>query len=291
MGDDGVTINTNGIAIIEFLGPQEYRAGESIFQSYIQPTWKDCPNQFHFYAPTREKLMEALGLIAQATRDQGFHPLVHIESHGNENGLAPTRTGSSLVAWKEIKPIFQEINRQAEFNTVLMVSACNGAHFISAMEATEAAPFWGILGPIDIARTEHLLEDFGNFYRSFLTDFNFRKAFEALNAHKDGSTRNYHFYTADYFFLNLWAAYIKSEGSPAAIERRVTRIMSKGPSVAGAGKKAHGNLRRTLRAKLSDHETIFEQFKRTFFMEDLLPGIADRFGVTYEKALARVAAM
>lgn len=290
MGEDGITINTNGIAIIEFLGPEEYRAGESIFQSYIRPTWKDCPNQFHFYAPTREKLMDALNGIAQAARDQGFHPLVHIESHGTEDGLA-LAPGSPLVTWKEIKPIFQKINRYAEFNTVLMVSACNGAHFISAMEATEPAPFWGILGPIDIARTEHLLEDFGSFYRSFLTDYNFGKAYGALNAHKDGSVRNYHFYTADHFFLNLWAAYMKTQGSPAAIDRRVTRMMSKGPSVAGAGKKACGNLRRTFRAGLSDHETNFERFKRTFFMEDILPGMADRFGVTYEKALARLASM
>ena len=291
LNSDGVTIHTNGIAIIEFLGPEEYKAGASIFQSYVRPTWTDCPNQFHFYAPTKDKLFEALDVVARAVKEQGFKPLVHIESHGSETGLSPTRRGSSGVTWGEIKPIFQEINLHAEFNTVLMVSACNGAHFVSALDPTDAAPFWGILGPIGTARAEHLLEDFGGFYRSFLLDYNFLKAYQVLNAHRDGEDRNYHFYTADYFFTLLWAAYIQTEGSRTALEKRVARVMSKAPSVSGAGKRAYGRMRQKLLLQLGDHRAYFEKFKRSFFMEEHLPGMADRFGVTYEQVLDRLTRM
>jgi hypothetical protein len=288
LNSNGVTIHTNGIAIIEFLGPEEYKSGASIFESFVRPTWQDCPNQFHFYAPTKEKLFEALGVVALAVREQGFKPLVHIESLGSEHGLAPTRTGTPGVTWREIKPIFQEINRFSEFNTVLMVSACNGAHFVSALDPTDAAPFWGILGPIGIARAEDLLEDFGGFYRSFLVDYDFMKAFAVLNSHREDEARNYHFYTADHFFMLLWATYIKTEGSKVALDRRVTKLMSRAPSITGAGKRAYGRMRQKLLAQLGDHEGYFERLKGTYFMEDVLPGMADRFGVTYERVLDRL---
>jgi len=291
LDSDGVTIHTNGIAIIEFLGPEEYKSGASIFQSYVSPTWTDCPNQFHFYAPTKEKLFEALRVVARAVKEQGFNPLLHIESHGSEIGLSPTRRGSDVVTWAEIKPILQEINLHAKFNTVLMVSACSGAHFVSALDPTDAAPFWGVLGPIGIARTEHLLEDFGGFYRSFLVDFNFRKAYQVLNAHRDGDHRNYHFYPADYFFLLVWETYLQTEGTRMALEKRVTRMLSRAPSVSGAGKRAYGRMRQRLMKGLGDHRAFFERFKRTFFMEDQLPGMADRFGVTYDRVLDRLASM
>lgn len=291
MNPDGVTIHTNGIAIIEFLGPEEYKAGASIFQSYVRPTWTDCPNKFHFYAPTKDKMFEALDVVTHAVKEQGFRPLIHIESHGSETGLSPTRRGSPGVTWAEIKPIFQEINLHAEFNTVLMVSACSGAHFVSALDPTDAAPFWGVLGPIGIAKTEHLLEDFGGFYRSFLLDYNFLKAYQVLNAHQDGDDRNYHFYTADYFFILLWAAYIQTEGSRTALEKRVTRVMSMAPSVSGAGKRAYARMHQKLLRQLGDHRAYFEKFKRSFFMEDHLPGMAERFGVTYDRVLDRLASM
>jgi hypothetical protein len=103
--------------------------------------------------------------------------------------------------------------------------------------------------------------------------------------------RNYHFYTADYFFINLWAAYMNSHGSAGSIEKRVARVISKIPSVSSVGKKTYGRLRKKLVAQLGDHRTNFNLFKCNFFMEESLPGTANRFGVTYEKVLARLAAM
>jgi hypothetical protein len=43
--------------------------------------------------------------------------------------------------------------------------------------------------------------------------------------------------------------------------------------------------------ELGDHRAYFEKFKRSFFMEDSLPGMADRFGVTYERVLDRLSRM
>lgn len=284
-----ITIHTNGIAIIEFLGEHEYKTGKSLFESYIKPTWKDCENIFYFFAPTKAQLFLALDNIVQASKNQGFSPIIHIESHGCENGLSTTPSGKEKVDWREIKPYFQAINRYSQFNTVVLVSACSGAHFASALDATDEAPFWAIVGPIEDAQAEDLLEDYGSFYRSFLSDFKFFDAFKKLNQHKDEGQRNYHLFTADHFFISLWAAYLHEEGTPTAIEKRVARVMSKAPPVTGAGRKAYGQMKQTLLQHLRDHRSFFEKFRRTYFMEETYPGMSERFGVTYEAVLERLA--
>ena len=115
------------------------------------------------------------------------------------------------------------------------------------------------------------------------------KAYQVLNSYRAGEDRNYHFYTADYFFTLLWATYLKTEGSKVALENRVTRVMSRAPSVSGAGKRAYGRMHQKLLHQLGDHRAYFEKFKRSFFMEDSLPGMADRLGVSYERVLDRLA--
>jgi len=145
------------------------------------------------------------------------------------------------------------------------------------------------VGPIESSRAEDFLEDFGFFYKSFLDDFKFFDAFKKMNQHKIGNNRSYHLYTADHFFISLWAAYLQSEGTPTAIEKRVARVMSKAPSVVGAGKKAYGQMRDILLRQLRDHRSFFEKFRQTYFMEDAFPGMSKRFGVTYDKVLEKLA--
>ena len=109
-----------------------------------------------------------------------------------------------------------------------------------------------------------------------------------MNQYKTDESRSYHFYTADHFFISLWVAYFRTEGTPKALEKRVARVMNKAPSVSGAGKRAHSRMKLKLLRLLGDHKSYFEKLRRTFFMEDSFPGMAERFDVTYEKVLQKL---
>lgn len=281
MGD--FIVHTNGIVIIDFLGDEEYKTGHSLFESYIKPTWTDCANIFYYHAPSKLKLINILNGVITAAKEQEFSPIVHIESHGSIIGMSTTPTGEERMTWKELSTFLVELNKACNFNLILITSSCHGANVISQLIPPNPAPFLGNVGPIGSVSIDSIVRDFGIFYKIFLKDFQFFPAFKSLNAEFMHKHNQYAFTPADYWFLKLYAEFVRTEGSKAQLLKRVDRVFNKITGARGLSRKRQAIVRKRLMAQMSDHQGYFEKFRQGFFMEKDCPGTVERFGITYEK--------
>ncbi len=279
----GYEVHTNGIVIIDFLDEGEYKTGQSLYESYIKPTWKDCPNIFYFYAQTKSKLIGILNGVIAAAKEQSFSPIVHLESHGSIYGISTSVRDGENMSWSELSTYLVEINKACKFNLILVTSSCHGANVISQLAPPAPAPFWGNIGPQGISTIEALSIDFGAFYRSFLSDYKFTNAFNIMNSRFKYKHERYIFTPADYWFIRLYAEFLKTEGSKSKLLRRVDRLFNAIPGSTRLGRTGQSALRKRLLAGLSDHEGFFEKFRQEFFMETDCPGTIERFGITYER--------
>lgn len=279
----GYAVHTNGIVLIDFLAPGEYQTGRSLYESYVLPTWKDCANIFYYSATTRAALISVLNGVISAARDQQFSPILHIDSHGSTTGMSTAMVGGESMSWSELATYLVEINRACKFNLILVTSSCHGANVISQLTPPGPAPFWGNIGPPDSTNNHALLGDFGEFYKIFLSRFEFTPAFEALNARIIDRSHRYVFTTADYWFIKLYAAFVHQEGSKVQLHRRVDRVFNLIPGAARQGRKRQAAIRKRLMDQMQDHVGYYKKFSLEFFMEEACPGTIERFGITFER--------
>lgn len=280
-------ISVNGIVVIDFLGESEYKTGRSLNESYISTAWAECPNRFYHHAPTRQIFFAVLEGIANAAENQGFRPIIHIESHGGECGISIDRDGDEFIPWQDLKPYLQRINRYSGLNLLVVMSACKGAYLMRTIQVTEPSIAWAVMGPTITMAHDALLADYARFYAHFFGTYQFLEAFESLNNNKNTEENPYQVASAEFFFYYTFGQYVALAGSRKEIERRVDRNMTALSAFRGCGRQAMRVVRDKLIREMSDHRAHFERFKRIYFLEDEFPGMSDRFEVSYEKALER----
>ena len=280
----GYEITSNGIVVIDFLAEHEYRTGQSLSESYIARAWPDCQNRLYYHAPTRERLFAILRGVAEAAELQGFLPILHLESHGSEFGITTDRAGSEFVSWADLRPFLQQINQCSRMNLLVVMSACKGAYLMSATDVTQRAVAWAIIGPTKDLGAESLLADYGRFYSHFFKTLQFGEAFELLNPPGQEGDGLYQVASAEYFFHIIFGRYMAELGQKRIIRLRTARMISENPPPAGFNRKARRALPSQLRNQMRDHQSHFEKFKKIYFMEDIYPGLASRFEVSFEKA-------
>jgi len=96
----------------------------------------------------------------------GHSPVVHLDMHGNTDGLKVA--SSEVLAWAEFAPLLIEINRASRMNLLVVAAACHGWHMTDILRPTDRAPAWGIIGPPDSVTAGELYEATKRFYATLL---------------------------------------------------------------------------------------------------------------------------
>ncbi|MEZ4459400.1 MAG: hypothetical protein R3E66_06665 [bacterium] len=166
----------------------------------------EVENAKSFFA-TLEKISERAG-------KEGLWPILHLEIHGHKGGL---ELGSGeIVEWKELAPKLSKINYRTRNNLFLTLAVCSGAWLAQVLNATQPAPFWGLVGPDQPEWNGVLLDGYEPFYDELLNSLDGDKALEALRqkAKDQIGNSNFLFFSAE---RALSRTLLRSNG-----ERRLT---------------------------------------------------------------------
>jgi len=105
-----------GIALLEAL---------SVFSPVIKTNYKLIPNKDFFVKAIKDFLEKALAKKEELAKEGiAIVPILHISSHGNEDGLG--LTNGELITWDWIKKELAKINSQLNDTLILCISSCNG---------------------------------------------------------------------------------------------------------------------------------------------------------------------
>ena len=239
------------------------------------------PEILYFRIENHQQFIDAIRDLHRMVVSRGAFPLLHFEGHGSETGLFAANRDQ--VSWLELKNELIPLNEAMRLNLMLVLGACYGATFISAMQTVERAPVGGIIGPTGEVEAGDVQASFGSFYGAIFRGEGASAAITALNT----SNAGYRYYrtSAQEFFLKVWCQYQKHYVSKSKLQERARQMRKKAkregqlinvPSI--------GKLKRRLK---SSEQHYFEKYRDTYFMFDLYPENRKRFQITYSQAMAR----
>lgn len=216
------------------------------------------------------QFLELLPELAAAAEAERIFPVLHIECHGNEDGLG--FSDGSFATWAEMKESLIRLNVATEMNLLVVVAACVGSAITKTLGMTDRAPLHGLIGPTRNVMPDELMRSYLALYETLL---NTKSARLAVNAMRDTTPDTFIYRSAEWVFQYVWDNYQKTWETPEARLERGRRM---------AGVLPEGFIRpEEIAQLLADmNPQFFERFRRKFFLCDLYPGHEARFTVQYE---------
>ncbi len=201
-------------------------------------------------------------------------PMLHIECHGSEDGLE--LADGSFADWAELKQPITELNVATRLNLMIAVAACTGGALIKAVQLSDRAPFWGLIGPTKPLSAGDLEKAFRALYLTLLSTKSLAQAVDAMN--KASAPGLFLRTTSQGLFQKGWSIYKTEHCTTEAFALRAKRMHERAAQLAIKPLPSIDQLKK----RLVDHEpTAFERFRRSFFMCDLYPEHSSRFPLQY----------
>ena len=264
------------IHVVESLPPGDLRTGERLEELISPLAQASLPElAVQFSRPrSRIALLEQFEAIAQFTIRENRAPLVHIETHGSQDGFE--LASGDFVPWSDLKEPLTRLNVLCRLNLIVMTGACDGAGLINVIDIADRAPLWGFVGATSEITAGQVDDAFSEFYRVLFALRDGGKALAAMNARLSGENRLV-FIGARDIFVAVMRDYFRAECTPDRLAERVRRQSELyAPKLNGRQRTL---FEKRVAAHLSNHSLHFDRFKTRFFFSDLCPENDSRFPV------------
>jgi hypothetical protein len=194
--------------------------------SMARRLYEDIETYAKFYSPSPAvryirienpgALVECLARATDRASQDDVLPMLHIECHGNEHGLE--LADGSFVNWVELKQPITDLNIATRLNLMVAVAACTGGALINAVQISDRAPFWGLIGPTQELSASDLEKAFRALYLTLLSSKSPAKGVAAMN---DASGAGLFLRTTSQgLFQKAWSMYKKNHCTPEELDIR-----------------------------------------------------------------------
>jgi hypothetical protein len=245
---------------------------------------------YHFIESTAD-LSRLFLVIASQTEQNKRAALIHLETHGCEEGLG--LASGELVTWEDLRPGLTEMNEAGQLNLVVFVAACIGLDLVKVVLPTDRAPVRMIIGPHRVVYEPELELATHVFYSTLLSSGSVTTAYEAMNDALEPPSadrkRAFYAFSADQIFKAAIREYFQEFRDEDDFTDRVEKVTS---GIAARRWTEHAIrtsyyerlcLRGEVRAFLMDHRRMFDELWSSFFFVDRQPQNAERFRMTFEE--------
>ncbi|SDE84924.1 hypothetical protein SAMN05216464_11042 [Mucilaginibacter pineti] len=172
-------IKYNGIVVIQSLPDEEVQTGKILYDDIIARRCDQNGHGKYFYNPAdKAAFFVCLEEICAYVHQDELMPVIHFEIHGSQKGLA-LKNGEHVL-WTEIQEYCRFINTSVQNQLIITLATCYGSGIWQMIDITKPAPYWGYIGPREKIGSGNLMEDFGDFYDSLLTEKSWEKALNIL---------------------------------------------------------------------------------------------------------------
>jgi len=258
-------VDFNALTLIESLRPGERTTGTELYNALRSV--KGFPVDLFFVTMTKkQEFLDHLKMVQHEARTLDHWPILHVEIHGNQNGLG--FTNGSFLTWDELVTELRATNVALKNHLVITLAVCKGAYILRTIQPQEPSPFFGIIGSFDEEDDIGLRAGFGAFYQSLFATLNFNQAHAALRTHLP----TFRMLTASDLFRRAYDHYRKTDLTPDAVEKRINAIVTATQDAvptADARKYARQQL-------IEEDENRRQEWWRRFVMADLDPRNATR---------------
>lgn len=140
----------------------------------------------------KESLLTATTEFVQNCHAGLLSPIIHIEAHGCNQGVA--LPDKSIVSWQELEAFVAPINGACNFNLIIVMSTCCGSKLSETLRPNKPAPFAILVAPKGEIATREIELPSQNFYLDLIRSLNITgSAAEKLGSHEYTSALEFFF--------------------------------------------------------------------------------------------------
>ena len=274
----GTALRFNQILIVDSLPARQRNTARELYgdvQSRAQ-VFRPAPEVLYERVESSDSCLALLARLAKMATTQGNVPILHLECHGNEDGLQ--FADESFVSWLDMKPHLIQLNIATRMNLLVVVSACEGSSIAATLGPVDRAPLHGLIGPTRVVLPSDLEAGYLALYETLLRTRSARDAVQAMIA---TVPETFVYRAAEWMFQHVWDHYQRTHETPEARLARGIR-MARNPPAGYDGVAIDAEVfAELLRQK---NREFFDRFRRHFFLCDLYPEHEERFTVRYDNA-------
>lgn len=273
------------IYVLEGLKSTERKTGKELYDDLLRWKSMQITGLTAEYVPLQNKqdFIDAFKTIKNDVDKNGIYPVVHLELHGNKNGLG-TPSGE-FVTWSEIYNLLIAINIETNNNVFLTLGVCMGGYLMQEIKVDRECPFWGFVGSFDTLYNSDIIIRYTEFYTELFSSFDLNISFNKLKAANTGIPADYRFINSEQTFKNIYNRYLHTQFTPEIIKKRFEDgVKAEKVDLKDRNKKnwyyTHfkAALQRTKRV-------FFEEHRDKFFMIDKYPENREIYLVNYTPPL------
>jgi hypothetical protein len=97
---------------------------------------------------SKTELLVFFDELTRMCRDEGLEPLLHIESHGSDDGLT-IGDNDDPISWAELMPHFKQLNKASKNKLGLFIASCHGFSLAKHLNLDAGSPFNFLIAPQD----------------------------------------------------------------------------------------------------------------------------------------------
>jgi len=213
-------------------------------------------------------------------------PLLHIETHGFQDGIGPSE--HDQILWPELMEELIPLNQLTQLRLWLVVAACEGLWGLKMAQPASRAAFLALLGPYKPISAKHLVIALEVFYRGIFGGQNGNDAIAAMNAAIDANKSTFGIVNAEKLFTDVYREFLK-QSTAEELTTRVEKIVAinkatfKGRRGVGMWKHEIEEARALARQHVEAFEEQFDYYRNKFFFIDLFPDNSQRFSITFDE--------
>ncbi|MEF3082082.1 hypothetical protein V3391_07620 [Luteimonas sp. SMYT11W] len=266
----------NQILIVDSIPAGERNTARELHQDVglRAQVFAPAPELLYRRVEDREEFLTLLPELTAAATTTGDVPVLHIECHGSNDGLA--FADGSFANWADLKGPLTSLNIATGMNLLVVVSACDGSALTYTLGLVDRAPLHGLIGPTRAVAPEELMRAYLAFYETLMRT---RSARQAVDAMRLTTPDTFVYRAAQWLFQHVWDHYQATQETPdARLERG--RRMAANPPDDYVGPPIQPEVFAHLLA--DKNREFFDNYRRKFFLCDLFPEHEARFTVRYE---------
>jgi hypothetical protein len=171
----------NTIYIIESLDNSESHTGTMLYELIKNFEFKYTGVKTFLKTPkTKIEFFEVLSSINDSVQKHNCLPLIHLETHGNQDGIQCTN--KDFITWGELYPFFIDINIKLKNTLIITTGICFGTNFYFNVDIDKPAPFFTLISSVSEITNNVILDSYERFYNELLNSENFNNAINCLNS-------------------------------------------------------------------------------------------------------------
>lgn len=262
-----VEIKLNSVIVIESLNKPN--STKRLYRDDIATNCNINSITHNYYSISNK--VELINLLKALTKiPETLYPLIHIASHGDEEGLILKK---DKITWEELKESILKLNISTKNNLILNIAACEGAYGIKLYDE-ERSPFHFMIGPLSKIYENDLERHMSNFYSFFLHKRNLVKAAKLMKEKNGGEKIPFFFDSCIFMHQRVWKEIVEGLNNGKARHEIIGHIKDFVP------KEEVQKVKNKLINKddlINLYKTHYLSMKDKYFLVDLYPELNSRF--------------